>query len=352
MSGYAGLIPINVITGFLGSGKTTLLQRLLATPSLHNTAVLINEFGEIGLDHQLLEHVDEATLLLDNGCLCCAVRGDLQAALQDLLSRRQRGTVPAFERIVIETSGLADPVPIAYTLLTDPVLQHHLRLGNIVTTLDAVNGAAQLERFPESRKQIAIADRVLLTKTGLLTDGEDHAPLERAVRRLNRLAPIGVAEQVGGLIEGLLTDDLYDAAGKERAVAHWLEAAGEGDAPEGDEGLAHEHAGDVGSFTLSFEGALDWSAFGIWLSMLLHRHGERVLRVKGLLNVSGLATPVLINGVQHIVHPPGHLAAWPDADRRSRLIFIVQGIARAPIEASFRRFLSLSNPPDGDRRAA
>ncbi len=352
MSGYGGLIPINVITGFLGSGKTTLLQRLLAVPELGDTAVLINEFGEIGLDHQLVDHVDETTLLLDNGCLCCAVRGDLQDALKDLLSRRQRGSVPAFRRIVIETSGLADPVPIAYTLLTDPVLQHHLRLGNIVTTVDAVNAESQLGRFAESRKQVAVADRLVVTKAGLLPEDGDLSALEAALRGYNRAAPILVADQAQALIERLLTDDLYDAAGKARTVEHWLAGEGEDGDRQAVSAIEHAHADDVASFALTFDEALDWSAFGIWLSMLLHRHGERVLRVKGLLHVAGLATPVLINGVQHIVHPPGHLAAWPDADRRSRLIFIVQGMAREPIEASFLRFLRLSNPPGVGRRVA
>ncbi len=167
MADYSDLTPVNIITGFLGSGKTTLLQRLLRSPQLSDVAVLVNEFGEVGLDHHLLQGVAESTLLLENGCLCCAVRGDLQKALRDLLSRRTRGDVPHFRRVVIETSGLADPAPIAYTLLSEAVLRHHFRLSGIVTTVDAVNGAAQLGDFAEAVKQVSMADRIVVTKTDL-----------------------------------------------------------------------------------------------------------------------------------------------------------------------------------------
>src|SRR5215831_9075881 len=184
MAEYSELTPGNIITGFLGSGKTTLLQRLLRSPDLRDVAVLVNEFGEVGLDHHLLQGVAESTVLLGNGCLCCAVRGDLQRALRDLLSRRTRGDVPYFRRVVIETSGLADPAPIAYTLLSEAVLRHHFRLSGIVTTVDAVNGADQLERFPEAAKQIAMADRLVVTKTDL-TDGQTPAPLRARLRVLN-----------------------------------------------------------------------------------------------------------------------------------------------------------------------
>ena len=341
MSDYASLIPLNIVTGFLGSGKTTLLQRLLRAPKLQNTAVLVNEFGEVGLDHRLLQGVTESTLLLDNGCICCAIRGDLQEALRQLLSQRARGDVPAFDRIVVETSGLADPVPIAYTVMAEPVLQHHLRLGGIVTTVDAVNGIAQLSNYPESVKQAAVADRLIVTKSDLAEPGTVDA-LHASLRRLNRSAPIHDATNYS---DGLLTDDIYDAESKAREIDGWRAADGDSH----DHPLEHEHADDVQSFSLSFDARMDWTAFGIWLSMLLNRHGEHVLRVKGLLNLEGLPTPVLINGVQHIVHPPSHLAAWPDGDRRSHLIFIVRGLARERIEASLAAFNALANP-DSERR--
>ena len=331
---YATLIPANVVTGFLGSGKTTLLQHLLASPELTDTAVLVNEFGEVGLDHHLLQGSTVPTLLMDNGCVCCAIRGDLQEALRDLFDQRERGQVPAFRRVVIETSGLADPVPIAYTVLAEPVLQHHFRLGNVVTVVDAVNGLDQLDRFDESVKQVAVADRIVLTKTDIATSVA-AARLRARLRELNLSAP--VLEGTGRLTpRDLIVEDLHDAAGKAREVEHWLAASAEP--------MQHHHSAGVTSFALVFERPLDWTAFGIWMTMLLNRHGDRVLRIKGFLNVVGVETPVLINGVQHVVHPPVHLPAWPDADRRSRLVFIVRDIERARIEASLAAFNALANP--------
>ncbi len=327
MSDYSSRIPVIVLTGFLGSGKTTLLQRLLADPEVSDTAVLVNEIGEIGLDHQLVATAAETALVLENGCVCCAMRGDLKDALRDLLSQRQRGAIPAFRRVVIETSGLADPVPVAYTVLVEPVLQHHFRLGSVVTVIDAVNGEAQLDRFVESVKQAAIADRLVLTKTDLAEPG-CVAGLEQALRQRNGAAPIVDAADASSI---LLTDDLYTEEGKRRAVAAMPEA------------VHHAHSTGVGSFCITFDHPLDWTAFGLWLSMLLNRHGERVLRVKGLLNVAGHPDPVLVNGVQHIVHPPEHLAGWPDSDRRSRLIFIGENLDTEALTASLGMFNALVN---------
>ncbi len=335
MASYTELTPVNIITGFLGSGKTTLLQRLLRSRELSDVAVLVNEFGEVGLDHHLLRGVAESTLLLENGCLCCAVRGDLQKALRDLLSRRTRGDVPYFRRVVIETSGLADPVPIVYTLLSEAVLRHHFRLSGIITTIDAVNGSIQLGDFPEAVKQASVADRLVLTKVDLV---ETHsvAALREQLRTLNFSAHILESSEVHGEVHRLLTDDIYHAEGKFREASHWT-------AEEVDEHGSHEHTASVQSFAVTFDRPLDWTAFGVWASMLLHRHGADVLRLKGLLNVAGVPTPVLINGVQHIVHPPSHLEAWPDADRRSRLIFIVRGLQRSRIERSLAIFNDLVN---------
>ena len=333
MAEYSKLTPVNIITGFLGSGKTTLLQRLLRSPDLADVAVLVNEFGEVGLDHHLLQGVAENTVLLGNGCLCCAVRGDLQRALRDLLSRRTRGDVPNFRRVVIETSGLADPAPIAYTLLSEAVLRHHFRLSGIVTTVDAVNGADQLERFPESVKQVAMSDALVITKADLAAE-EAVAELRQRLRRQNVSAQILDGHEPGIDVSQLLTDDIYDAAGKSRTVRYWI-------AEEVDERAMH--TADVQSFAVVFPEPLDWTAFGVWASMLLHRHGANILRLKGLLNVAGVPTPVLINGVQHIVHPPSHLDEWPDSDRRSRLVFIVRGLERARIEHSLAVFNGLVN---------
>lgn len=331
MTDYAALIPVNVITGFLGSGKTTLLSRLLRAPEMRDTAVLVNEFGEVGLDHHLLQNVAESTLLMDNGCLCCAMRGDLQGALRELFSQRERGEVPRFERVAIETSGLADPVPIAYTILAEPVIQHHFRLGNVVTLVDAVNGARQLEQHPESVKQAAVADRIVVTKKDLATPSQ-VTQLEQALKRLNPSATI-LQSDVDA--DELLTQDLYNPESRQKEVQAWSRSSATED---------HQHSHGVGSFSVTVDQPLDWTAFGIWMTMLLHRHGEKVLRVKGMLNVVGESTPVLINGVQHIVHPPSHLDAWPDADRRSHIVFIIQDISRDRIEASLSAFNALANP--------
>ncbi|MDA1097787.1 MAG: GTP-binding protein [Proteobacteria bacterium] len=353
MGAFSEQTPINVITGFLGSGKTTLLKGLLAAPDLSDTAVLINEFGAVGLDHELVQTVAESTLLLDNGCLCCAIRGDLQGALRGLLSQRQGGQVPNFRRVVIETSGLADPAPIAYTLLAEPVLQHHFRLGGIITTVDAVNGGGQLQRFPESVKQAAVADRLIVTKTDL-AEPEQLAALYTSLRRLNKSAPI--VEIGDGDIQPatLLTDDMYDAGGRDREISQWLAAYTAEDALNhgGEAALIHEHADHVHSFALTYASPLDWTAFGIWMTMLLHHHGDNVLRIKGLLNVAGVPTPVLINGVQHIVHPPAHLPAWPGEARHSRIIFIVRDMAQSRIEASLAAFNNLANPDAAPGQAA
>jgi len=338
MTQYETLIPINVITGFLGSGKTTVLSKLLRAPDMGETAVLINEFGEVGLDHQLIEHAEESTLLLENGCLCCAIRDDLKTSLRNLFSRCARGEIPQFKRVVIETSGLADPVPIAYTIMAEPVLQYHFRLGNIVTVVDAVTGAESLARYPESEKQAAIADRIVLSKTDLSNPG-DEAALRAKLAEINHAAPIIDAAQDGVDAATLLAQDIYEPEGKRAAIDAWLGEQG-GD----DEAAQAAHTSDVSSFCLWFEGPLDWTAFGIWMTMLLNRHGDKVLRIKGMLNVEGVADPVLINGVQHVVHPPTHMTGWPDDDHRSRIVFITRGISRARIEASLAAFNALAAP--------
>jgi G3E family GTPase len=307
--------PVNLITGFLGSGKTTLLQRLLADPALADTAVLINEFGEVGLDHHLLERIDDTMVLLQSGCLCCTIRGELSEAIKDLLSKRERGVVPSFRRLVVESTGLADPFPILSTIQADPVLKHHFRLGNVITTVDAVNGLKRAE----SIKQVAVADRLVLTKTDLAADVE---MLVAEIRRLNPDAPLWRAAEQEIEASALFDDAIHSPL---RAFPA---------APEQPHGAVH-------SFALAFEGALDWTMFGIWLTMLLNRHGEKVLRVKGILNVAGSATPVAVHGVQHLVHPPAHMTAWPDGDRRSRLVFIVDALSRHAIERSLSAFLTV-----------
>jgi G3E family GTPase len=338
VAAYETLIPVNVVTGFLGSGKTTLLNRLLRSPQLARTAVLVNEFGEVGLDHLLLETVDADTVILQSGCVCCTIRGDLAEAIRKLFSRRERGLIPRFDRLAIETTGLADPAPIISTLLAEPMIRHHFRLGNVIATVDAINGPLHLAANPESAKQAAVADRIVLTKTDLADDARVDE-LKTALRRLNPTAPILDPATDALAPDDLMAADVYDPARKTAEVRRWLEEEAHRAAAEGDHRHdSNRHDRDIHAFCLAFERPLDWTLFGIWLSMLLHVHGERVLRVKGILNVLGLATPVVIHGVQHVIHPPAHLEAWPSADRRSRIVFIVRGLEQKAIERSLAAF--------------
>lgn len=331
MADYRDLIPVNIITGFLGSGKTTLLQRLLASPKLASTAVLINEFGEVSLDHLMIDMVDRETVILESGCVCCTIRGDLADAIRELHSKRERGVIPRFDRLAIETTGLADPAPIVSTLLAEPVIRNHFRLGNVIATIDALNAGLHLKNNPESEKQAAIADRLVLTKSDLA----DAATLQKAnaaLAALNSTAPMIDVNDQNFDPDDLLASDVYDADAKLAEVQRWL-------APHdhGHDGHSH-HGDDIETFSLIVDHPVDWTAFGIWLTMLLHRHGEQVLRVKGILNVEGQTTPVIIHGVQHVVHPPAHLDAWPDEDRRSRIVFILRGLDPALLKRSLSAF--------------
>ena len=334
-------IPVNVITGFLGSGKTTLLRRLLNSPSLADTAVLVNEFGEVGLDHHLLQRVDDEIVLLQSGCLCCTIRGDLSAAIRDLYTRREVGQIQPFRRLVVETTGLADPVPILSTVMAEPMLRYHFRLGNVVTTVDAVNGLLHLARQPESAKQAAVADRVVITKTDI-AEASEIAELRRRLHKLNPAAPhLEITPDIPVDPDALLTRDLYDLDGRTAEVRRWLAIESE-NAAAGVHPHRHadvnRHDAQIHAFSLRFAKPLDWTAFGIWLTMLLHSHGTDVLRVKGMLNVGSGPGPVVVHGVQHLVHPPDHLPQWPDDDHSSRIVFIVRGLSREAIERSLNAF--------------
>ena len=343
MATYARLTPVIVVTGFLGSGKTTLLNHMLRHPSLADAAVLVNEFGAVGLDHFLVEAMDENTVLLESGCLCCTIRGDLKDSIIALNSRRARGEIPPYRRLIVETTGLADPAPILFTLSADTVLKHHYRLGSVITTVDGVNGLRQLDRHPESVKQATVADRIVLTKPDI-ADADTLTRLRAKLTRLNRSADQITAVNGAVDVPRVLRADVYDARTKGAEVRRWLADEAEKDGTQ-DHAHGHDvsrHDAHIHSFTLSFEGALDWTAFGIWLTMLLHTHGEKVLRVKGILNVAGIDAPVVVNGVQHVVHPPIHLAAWPGEDRRSHIVFIVDDLAQEDIERSLAAFNNIA----------
>ena len=326
-------IPLTLITGFLGSGKTTLLAELLRDPLLGDAVVLVNELGEVPLDHHLLREVDEKTVILDSGCVCCTIRTDLVDELRDLQVRVHRGELPAFRRVVVETTGLADPVPVLATLLQDPLLAAHYMADGVVTCVDAVNAPLQAERQPEWTKQVVVADRIVLTKTDL--GGADGTLAEALIRARNPVAELIVG--VSGDVPAARLIGLGVLAEDRRAeqVTAWLEAVGGGH--------EHDHHAGVHAIALRFDEPLDWTMFSLWLAMLLQSRGDDVLRVKGLLD-TGAEGPLVLHGVQHVIHPPTHLTAWPDEDRASRIVLIVRSIARAEVEASLRAFDRLAKP--------
>ena len=333
-------LPVHIVTGFLGSGKTTLLKRLLASPAFADSAVLVNELGEIALDHELIERVDESTVVLAGGCLCCAVRDDLSEAIRNLLGRRERGEIPRFRRVVIETTGLADPGPIVRTLVADPVLRHHVRCGTVVVTLDALHGDRELDRHAEPVRQLAAADHIVITKTDLASDRQAAVVEERA-RSLNPVASI--ARSSSDDVAGLLEPSGRDAGGElliaDAEAAHRT-AVLEGVLRHATDSHAHD-ADRVRAICVTASMPVDWSAFGLWLSMLLHCHGPQVLRTKALLHVAGLDAPVLVESVQHTVHAPVHLRRWPSVDRRSRIVVIVDGLPTESIERSLAVFCNI-----------
>jgi G3E family GTPase len=324
---------VNLLTGFLGSGKTTLLRRMLDDPALADTAVLINEFGEVGLDHQLVERIDDTMVLLQSGCLCCTVRGELSEALKDLHSRRERGLVPAFSRVMIESTGLADPFPVLSTLKADPVLRHHFRPGNVITTVDAVNGLGQLDTYVESNRQAGIADRLVVTKTDLASQAT-ISTLENRLRQLNPDAEIiDVNDDKISVADLLDTELALRSARVQSATGFYCEDSRDLQNAEG-----QPHSAEFRSFVMTIDDPIDWTGFGIWLTMLINRHGGKVLRVKGILSIAGEARPVAIHAVQHLVHTPVHMQAWTGDDRRSHIVFIVDGLDATLLKRSFHAF--------------
>jgi G3E family GTPase len=320
-------LPVTLLTGFLGSGKTTLLNAWLRSPELADAAVIVNEFGEIGIDHALIASSSDNTIELSTGCLCCTVRGDLVDTLRELIVRREKGEVRAFDRVVIETTGLADPAPVIQALMTFPVALR-FRLRQVVTTVDAANGTRTLAQHPESVKQAAVADEIVVTKTDL-----DPQAAGDLVRRLKRLAP-GARMHASSLNmipapSDLATVDIYDPATKSPDVAVWLNA--EAHAEHHSDQHAHDvnrHSAEIGSFVLEFNEALAWEHVANWLDALVMGNGDDLLRVKGILDIAGRARPIVVQAVQHLFHPPFELPAWPEGPRTSRMVFITRGLSR------------------------
>ncbi len=347
-------LPVSILTGFLGSGKTTLLANLLRHPDMAETAVIVNEFGDIGLDHLLVEHINEETVLLNSGCLCCTIRNDLLGGLRRLFRQRVQREIPPFNRLVIETTGLADPAPVLHTLMSDGYLAGRYRLDGVITVVDGAAGAETLNHQPESIKQAAVADRIIISKTDL-PEASDTTALEARLRALNPAAKIFRVSH--GEIEPakLFDAGLYNPKTKTLDVQRWLQAEAYND-PEGQGHDHHSHDHDHGhdvnrhgdsirAFCLTYDRPLVWDRLASWVEMLITLYGERLLRIKGILNVTESDAPIVIHGVQHIFHPPVQLDAWPSQDHRSHMVFITRDLDPEMFSHTLKSFNEESENP-------
>ena len=333
------MVPVTILTGFLGSGKTTLLNAWLRSQDLANAAVIVNEFGEVGIDHALIASSNENTIELSTGCLCCTVRGNLVDTLRELQVRRAKGEVRDFDRVVIETTGLADPAPVIQALMTFPVVRR-FRLSQVVTAVDAVHGVTTLRQHPESVKQAAVADDIIITKTEIPGAAVDR--VAAAVKALNpgarlhrsALECLVQPSDLGGA-------DIYDLSTKSEDVLGWLNAEAyqqAGEAPHEDNhespphhGHQHDinrHNAEIGSFCLIYSEPLHWEHVSTWLDALVMAHGDQLLRVKGILSIVGREKPIVVQAVQRLFHPPFELTEWPAGERHSRIVFITRALSR------------------------
>lgn len=326
--------PVHVLTGFLGSGKTTLLRHLLSHPALRDTAVVVNEFGEVGLDHMLVREVAEDVVLLGAGCVCCEMRDDLVGTLARLYGLAEQGDIPRFGRFAVETTGLADPGPIASAILSDSRISPTCRLGQIIVTVDAVAGGRMLDQHPTALNQVAMADRIVLTKSDLVATDEASA-LESRLRAVGAMAEI-----------------LRSAPGRYPAPDRLF--AGASSSPSAlrrSPPASHDHGG-IQTFALAIEDRVDWFRFLEWLELLLYARGDSLLRVKGYVAVEGEETPLVIQGVQHVVYPLEPLGAWPDRPGEGRLVFIARDLTQSAIRRSLQEVLGVAATPFNYRRAA
>ncbi|MCS0504757.1 CobW family GTP-binding protein [Ancylobacter mangrovi] len=360
--------PVSLLTGFLGSGKTTVLNHLLRLPALARVAVIINEFGKIGLDHELVEATTENVTLLESGCVCCTVRGDLSRALGSLFARRLTGEIPAFDRVVIETTGLADPAPILHTLMTDRLLSYAFQLDGVIATVDAAAASATLDTQMEAVKQAAVADRILLTKTDLV-DATSRQAIEARLRALNPAAPIihahnGVVDPVDVLNAGLynpltksidvqnwLKAEAYSAPGGRRSPHQQTNAPGpELASPPHHRYRENRHDDRISAVACTVDNPIPPELFDTWLEILMMLRGPNILRLKGIIHVEGAPAPFVIHAVQHIFHPPVILSDWPSDDRRSRIVMIGRDLTDEFLKRGFdllRSSAAVRDEPNG-----
>ena len=339
-------VPVSVITGFLGSGKTTLLNRLVRHPGIADTALIVNEFGEIGIDHELVDSSFENTVVMDSGCICCSIRGDLIDTIGDLFANVAQGRLPAFSRIVIETTGLADPVPIIHTLDDEPVIADRCRLDSVIVTVDAQNAARQLDTYEEALRQVAVADVALITKTDLVP-GDAAEGLTRRLSRLNPGLPVHTV-----LFGDIDPADLFAGATRsiERIAVGGFGQAGDSDHAHHDHdghSADHDHDpdananqhGDIRAYTIQVATPLSWDRLRLWLETAFSLRGQDFLRLKGIVQIVGQDRPVVIQGVGNAFSPPRVLAEWPGKTRGSRIVVISRGLADEDLQQSFDAFV-------------
>jgi G3E family GTPase len=351
-------IPLTVLTGFLGAGKTSLLNRLIHDPALAETAVIINEFGEIGLDHLLVRPVRDGVVLLQSGCQCCTLRGDLVEALEQLLRDLDNGRV-VFRRMILETTGLADPAPVLQTAMAHPYLVQRFRLDGVITVVDAVNAPATLDQHMESIKQVAVADRIVLTKTDLLAPAGRAAAmrdLRARLAALNPAAPVLDAAAGEAAPQSLIGCGLFDPERKSPDVRRWLaEEAYAAQAPQAHAHHEHDpnrHDARIRAFTLTSDVPIPAAAFEMFIDLLRSLHGPKLLRLKGIVQIAEEPElPLVIHGVQHVMHPPVRLERWPDDDRRTRIVLITRDLRAGEVQPLLDAFLNRSAPDQPDRAA-